>query len=140
MYEWAKVLHILAFVAWMAGLFYLPRLFVYHTRQATGSDADSTFTTMETKLLRYIMTPAMIVTIASGFWLASIVDAWAEGWFHTKLLLVALMVVFHMMLARWRRQFAEASNRHSEKFYRYANEIPTVLLIGIVILVVVRPM
>lgn len=138
-YEWMKVIHIIFFIAWMAGLFYLPRLYVYHTRKAAGSDASETFKEMELKLLRIIMNPAMVITIVSGFWLVWQLDAWIQGWLHAKILLVVLLAVFHMVLARWRRMFAEDRNVHSESFYRWMNEVPTILLIGIVVLVIVRP-
>ena len=138
-YLWLRFLHIISFVAWMAGLFYLPRLFVYHTQKPTGSDAADTFVVMERKLLRIIMNPAMIVTIVTGGLLIWLTDAWVQGWLHAKLLLVALLIAFHMALARWRRQFAEGRNAHSERFYRIMNEAPTVLLIGIVFFAVFRP-
>ena len=138
-YEWMKVIHIIFVIAWMAGLFYLPRLYVYHTRKAAGSDASETFKEMERKLLRLIMNPAMVITIVTGFWLIWQIDAWVAGWMHAKLTLIAGMVWFHMLLAKWRRAFAEDRNTHSEVFYRVVNEVPTVLLIGIVILVIVQP-
>lgn len=138
-YLWTKVLHIISFVAWMAGLFYLPRLYVYHTRQAPGSDAAATFVVMEKKLLRIIMNPAMIATLISGVVLIWLSGTWVQGWLHVKLTLIVLLLVFHMALARWRRQFAEGRNVHSESFYRILNEAPTVLLIGIVILAVIKP-
>ncbi len=138
-YEWMKVIHIIFVIAWMAGLFYLPRLYVYHTRKAAGSDASETFKEMERKLLRLIMNPAMVITIVTGFWLIWQIDAWVAGWMHAKLTLIAGMVWFHMLLAKWRRAFAEDRNTHSEVFYRVVNEVPTVLLIGIVILVILKP-
>lgn len=138
-YLWLKVLHIVAFTAWMAGLFYLPRLYVYHTQQAPASDAASTFKVMERKLLRIIMNPAMLVTVASGAILIWQIDALLFGWMHAKLLLVGLLLAFHMMLARWRREFDADANRHSEGFYRVMNEVPTVLLVLIVVLAVVKP-
>lgn len=138
-YLWLRFLHIISFVAWMAGLFYLPRLFVYHTQKAAGSDAADTFVVMERKLLRIIMNPALIATLITGGLLIWLTDAWVQGWLHTKLLLVALLIGFHMALARWRKQFAAGENAHSERFYRIMNEAPTVLLIGIVFLAVFRP-
>lgn len=138
-YEWLQVLHIISFVAWMAGLFYLPRLFVYHAQQATGSAASETFKVMERKLLRVIMNPAMIATWFFGLWLAFEIDAWRQGWFHGKMALVVLMTGFHLACGAWRTSFAEDRNHRSERFYRVMNEVPTVLLIGIVILVVVKP-
>lgn len=138
-YDWLRSLHIIFVIAWMAGLFYLPRLYVYHTRKTAGSDASETFKEMEVKLLRVIMNPAMIITLVTGFWLIWQIDAWVSGWMHAKLLLVAGMVWFHMLLAKWRRAFAEDRNTRSERFYRIVNEVPTLLLIGIVVLVIVKP-
>ena len=139
-YDWLRVLHILAFIAWMAGLFYLPRLFVYHTRAAVGSEAYELFKVMELKLLRIIMNPAMVASWLFGILLIVAQPAWLmQGWLHGKLLLVVLLTAAHMWMARWRKTFAAGENRRPERFYRYANEIPTVLLIGIVILVVIKP-
>jgi protoporphyrinogen IX oxidase len=138
-YLWVKAFHIVSFVAWMAGLFYLPRLYVYHTRQAPGSDASATFAVMELKLLRIIMNPAMIATVVSGGVLIWQTGAMVQGWLHVKLVLVLGLIVFHMALAHWRSDFAAGQNGHSERFYRVMNEVPTVLLIGIVILAVVKP-
>ena len=140
-YLWLKALHIISFVAWMAGLFYLPRLYVYHCRQQPGAAASETFKVMERKLLRIIMNPAMAATFLFGIWL--VVERspgiWSEGRFHGKLLLVLALAALHGMLAKWRRDFATDQNRRSERFYRLTNEIPTVLLIGIVVLAVVKP-
>lgn len=140
-YLWTKVLHILAMTAWMAGLFYLPRLFVYHTRHPAGSPAAATFEVMEVKLLRIIMNPAMIVTLVSGTALIGVLgwDTLREGWLHAKLGLVLALIAFHMLAARWRRQLADGRSRHSERFFRVVNEVPTILLIGIVVFVVVKP-
>ncbi|TVR96303.1 MAG: protoporphyrinogen oxidase HemJ [Rhodospirillales bacterium] len=138
-YLWTKVVHVVAFTAWMAGLFYLPRLYVYHTQQAPGSDTARTFQVMERKLLRIIMNPAMIVTLATGGILIWQIDGLLFGWMHAKLLLVGVLLAFHMLLARWRREFAAEANRHSERFYRVVNEVPTVLLILIVILAILKP-
>jgi len=123
----------------MAGLFYLPRLFVYHTRFAAGTETAATFESMEQKLLRLIMNPAMIASILSGVYLIYLRDLWTDGWMHVKILALVGMIGFHMMLARWRREFAAGANRHSERFYRFMNEVPTLLLIVIVIMVVVQP-
>lgn len=139
-YLWFQGLHVIAVIAWMAGLFYLPRLFVYHAATTPGSEASETFKVMERKLLRIIMNPAMILSWL--FAIAMIVvrpDLWTAGWFHAKLLLVVLMTTMHMLMATWRRGFEEDRNRRSHVFYRYANEVPTVLMIGIVILAVVKP-
>ena len=139
-YLWWQALHIISVIAWMAGLFYLPRLYVYHAQVLSGSDASETFKVMERKLLRIIMNPAMIAS-----WLFGLVMLVAQpgllqqGWMHGKLLLVVLMTAYHMVLARWRRSFADDANTRSHRFYRMANEIPTVLMIIIVILAVVKP-
>lgn len=140
MYEWIKALHVISVIAWMAGLFYLPRLFVYHCQAKAGSEQSETFKVMERRLLRAIMNPAMIATWIFGLYIA-IEGAWftGSGWLHAKLALVVVMTVMHMAMARWRRAFAEDRNIHSEKFYRIANEGPTLLMVGIVILVIVKP-
>ena len=139
-YLWFQSLHVIAVIAWMAGLFYLPRLFVYHTQVSAGSEASETFKVMERKLLRIIMNPAMIAS-----WLFAIAmilvrpDLWTAGWFHAKLMLVVLMTVAHMLMSSWRREFEEDRNQRGHVFYRYANEVPTVLMIGTVILAIVKP-
>ena len=139
MYLWIKALHVIAVISWMAGMLYLPRLFVYHCAAMPGSEQSETFKVMERRLLRAIMTPAMIVA-----WLAGLVLVWQGGWFgaawfHAKLLLVLIMTVMHGLMSRWMRDFAHDRNPRSQKFYRIANEIPTVLMIAIVLLVVVKP-
>lgn len=137
--KFVKAFHIISFTAWMAGMFYLPRLFVYHADAASGGELSETLKTMEHRLLRIIINPAMILTFAFGLWLAVITEAWSSGWFHAKLLLVLLLVGFHGACARWRKRFAKDTNTHSSKFYRRMNEVPTLLLIGIVLLAVVKP-
>ena len=118
-YEWFKALHVIAVIAWMAGMFYLPRLFVYHTQAEVGSEMDRTFQVMERKLLRLIMNPAMIASITLGLINAQIYGFQALGlWFHIKMLAVILLVIFHGLFARWRKAFAEGRNVHSEKFFR----------------------
>lgn len=139
MYEWVKVIHILAVISWMAGLLYLPRLYVYHSQVAPGSEASEKFTVMERKLLRGIMNPAMIVSWIFGLWTAHELSAWDQGWFHGKLALVVLMTAVHMVYARHRRSFEQGTNFRTERYYRIVNEVPAVLMIGIVILVVVKP-
>jgi len=135
-----KAFHIIAVISWMAGLLYLPRLFVYHAECAKGSPQSETFKIMERRLLKLITTPAMLVSWALGLYLAfSVIDWSADGWFHAKLALVLLLSAYHGALAKWTREFAEDRNTHSARFYRVANEIPTLLMIGIVILAVVRP-
>ena len=138
---WIKALHIIAMVAWMSGLFYLPRLYVYHCQVAPGSAESERFKVMERRLLKQITTPAMIVTWIAGLLLASIpgVIDMHTLWFPVKLLLVLLMTGFHGACSRWRRDFLGDRNRRSEKSYRIANEVPTVLLVFIVVLVVVKP-
>jgi putative membrane protein len=138
-YPWIKALHLIAAMAWMAGMLYLPRLFVYHCEAAPGSQQSETFKVMERRLLRAIMNPAMVATWALGLWLAWSSEAWSAGWFRAKLVLVVILSAIHGLLARWRKDFAADRNRHSAKFYRVVNELPTVLMIGIVILAIVKP-
>jgi putative membrane protein len=140
-YPWIKSFHIISMVAWMAGLLYLPRLFVYHAIAPVGSDRAETFKVMERRLLRGIMTPAMIATWGFGLMLAGtpgLVD-WRMGWIWAKLALVAALSAFHMALARWCDAFSANSNTHSSRFFRIVNELPTLAMIGIVLLVVVKP-
>lgn len=138
-YLWLKSLHVVAIVAWMAGMLYLPRLFVYHADAVKGSVQSKTFAVMEKRLLRYIMTPALIVSWATGLWLAYSGGWFVAGWMHSKILLVVLMSGIHGYLAASVRKFGSETNTHSGKFFRVLNEAPTVLLIGIVVLVVVKP-
>ncbi|PCI33107.1 MAG: TIGR00701 family protein [Alphaproteobacteria bacterium] len=138
-YRWFLSLHIMAVISWMAGMFYMPRLFVYHTRLEVGSEAFEMFKEMERKLIRMIINPAMIVTWIAGLCMAFGQDLWSEHWFHVKFLAVIIMSGFHGFLSRWRRQFARDEIVHSERFYRQVNEIPTVLMIGIVLLVILKP-
>jgi protoporphyrinogen IX oxidase len=139
MYEWLKALHIIAVIAWMAGMLYLPRLFVYHCEAEPGSRQSETFKVMERRLLKAIINPAMIATWILGLWLAWDGGWFKAGWFHGKLALVIAMSAMHGFFVRWVKDFATDRNRHSQKFYRWVNEIPTVLMILIVILVVVKP-
>ncbi len=135
-----KAFHLIAMVAWMAGMFYLPRLYVYHCEIAAGTPEDTRFQTMERRLLRAIMNPAMLATILLG--VAMIVENPAylqQGWLHAKLGLVVLMLGVHGYLAKCRKDFAAGRNRRPARFYRILNEAPTVLLIAIVILAVVQP-
>jgi protoporphyrinogen IX oxidase len=142
-YPWTKSFHIVAMVAWMAGLFYLPRIFVYHAERAeTGSEGSETFKVMEAKLLRLIMNPAMIATYAFGIALVLTpgVIAWtADGWIYVKLALVGLLTWFHHWCALRRKEFAADRNNRSGRHYRMMNEVPTLALVGIVVLVVVKP-
>ncbi len=139
-YEWFKVLHVISMISWMVGLLYLPRLYVYHAKVAIGSEMDKTFQLMELRLLRIIINPAMIATIIFGLICGQIYGFAAMGtWFHIKMLVVLLLVIFHMMLARWRKAFANGVNVHSEKFYRIMNEVPVILMIVAVVMVIVKP-
>lgn len=139
MYEWIKALHVIAVISWMAGMLYLPRLFVYHCEAEAGSKQSETFKAMERRLLKAIINPAMIVTWLAGLYLAWAGHWYLSGWFHLKLLLVLVLSAVHGFLARIVRAFAADRNLHNQKFYRIINEVPTVLMIGIVILVIVKP-
>ena len=138
---WIKALHIISVIAWMAGLLYLPRLFVYHVKAEPGSELSETLKVMERRLLKFIMNPAMAASWLFGglLLLTYNQDILISGWLHAKLGLVILLTGVHMVMGRWRREFAEDRNVRSQKFYRIANEVPTVLMIGIVIFVVVQP-
>jgi protoporphyrinogen IX oxidase len=143
MYEWIKAFHIIAVIAWMAGMLYLPRLFVYHCAAEKGSVQSETFKIMERRLLRAIIIPAMIATWLLGLWLAwhgpdSRYGWFASGWLLAKLVLVLALSALQGFFARWVRDFAADRNRHSQQFYRIINEVPTVIMIGIVILAVVK--
>lgn len=140
-FQWFLALHIICFTAWMAGMFYLPRLYVYHCKTRPG-DADSErFKVMERRLLKQIINPAMIGTFVFGVLLVLEPGAvsWSAPWWWVKIIALILMFGFHGACSRWRRDFLNDANRHSEKFYRIANEVPTILFIIIVIMVVVRP-
>jgi putative membrane protein len=140
-YLWLKAVHIISVISWMAGLLYLPRLYVYHAGVATGSEASATFKVMERKLLKYIMNPAMIASFITGLALIWLLGeaALTMGWLHTKILLLLGMGAIHGLMARWRRAFAEDRNTHTHRFFRVMNEVPTLLMIGIVILAVGKP-
>ena len=138
-YLWLKALHVMAIIAWMAGLLYLPRLFVYHASVPAGSDQARTFEIMESRLLRIIMNPAMIIVWITGLTLAISGGWFRSGWLHGKLLLVIGLSAAHMYFARQRRLLAEGRADKSAGFYRALNEAPTLLMIGIVILVIVKP-
>ena len=141
-YPWIRALHVISVIAWMAGLFYLPRLFVYHAeRAAAPGELSETFKVMERKLLKLIMNPASVATWVFGAMLAltpEIID-WSEPWVQLKAALVVAMTVYHHALVRWRTAFAEDRNRRSGRFFRLANEVPALLMIGIVVMVIVRP-
>ena len=140
-YSWIKAFHIMSVIAWMAGMFYLPRLYIYHVDAEVGSVQSETFKIMERRLLRAIINPAMISAFVFGTFLVltpGIVD-WSAGWVWVKFAMLVLMTGFHGSLSRWRRDFEADKNTKSAKYYRYANEFPTVLMIIIVIMVVVKP-
>lgn len=139
-YAWIKGFHLIAVMAWMAGMLYLPRLYVYHADATAGSEMSETFKIMERRLLRFIINPAMIVAFAFGILMFVINNTLMQlPWMHIKLTLVVLMVVFHILLAKWRKDFANDRNKHTAKFYRVWNEVPTVLMIAIVLLAVIKP-
>jgi protoporphyrinogen IX oxidase len=138
-YAWVKAFHIIAVIAWMAGMLYLPRLFVYHCAAEAGSVQSETFKVMERRLLRAIITPAMIATWIFGLWLAWRGGWFGFGWLQIKLSVVVLLSALHGLLARWVKDFAADRNRHSQKFYRIINEVPTVAMIIAVLLVVLKP-
>ena len=140
-YSWIKAFHVISMVAWMAGLFYLPRLYVYHCDLPIGSVESERFKLMEYRLFKQIMNPAMIATWTFGLLLVLTpgVLNWASGWWHTKLFCVILMTAFHMALGRWRKDFMRDANSRRGRFYRIANELPTVLMVIIVIMVIVKP-
>lgn len=139
LYSWLKALHVISIIAWMAGLLYLPRLYVYHCQAPVGSAQSEMLKTMERRLLRAIMNPAMIAAWVFGLWLAVEIQSFSQPWFHAKFLLVLLMTGSHMAMAKWRKAFEADKNTNSEKFYRVANEVPTILMIVIVFLVIVKP-
>ena len=138
-YPWLKAFHVIAVIAWMAGIFYLPRLFVYHAGSSIGSEKSETFKVMEQRLLAAIMTPAMIATWVLGLSLVAIGGLWSEHWLMAKLTLVVLMTLFQAWLVARARDFLRDKNRVSARTYRIANELPTLLVIAIVILVIVKP-
>jgi putative membrane protein len=139
-YLWIKSFHLIAVISWMIGLLYLPRLFAYHADAAKGSELDLTFQKMERRLLRIIMNPAMILTYILGFLLASVYGLKSIGvWFHIKFALVIILTVFHMVMAKWRKDFIAGSNNKTSKFFRIINEIPAIIMAFIVILVIVKP-
>jgi putative membrane protein len=139
-YPWLLALHVISVIAWMAGMFYLPRLFVYHVDAAPGSDKSETFKVMERKLQRVIINPAMISTfLFGGLMIWSRPDLMQQGWFHAKLALVFMLAGLHGANAKWRKEFERDANRRPAKFYKIWNEIPVLLMIFIVILAVVKP-
>ncbi len=139
MYLWIKALHVIAVISWMAGMLYLPRLFVYHSAAESGSVQSATFKTMERRLLMAIMTPAMVTAWASGLWMAVEAGFFQAPWFHVKLTLALAMTAAHMHFWGQQKAFAGDANRHSQRYFRIWNEIPTVLMIVIVGLVILKP-
>jgi putative membrane protein len=141
LYLWIKALHVVSMVAWMAGMFYLPRLFVYHCGVRRGSAESERFKLMERRLLKQIVNPAMVATFGFGILLIltpGVID-WAAAWWHVKLAAVLAMAALHGMMSRWRRDFLHERNIRPERFFRIANEVPTLLLLLIVVMVIVRP-
>ena len=138
-YDWLKAFHVIAVIAWMAGMLYLPRLFVYHSEAPKGSIQSETFKIMERRLLKAIINPAMIVTWVLGLVLVWQGGWWTAGWLHGKLLLVVILSGLHGIYVRRLKEFADDRNTRPARYYRILNEVPTVLMIGIVILVIVKP-
>lgn len=138
-YLWLKAFHVMAVISWMVGMLYMPRLFVYHVEAGLGSAVAKTFEVMERRLQKAIMLPALIVTWITGIWLAAQGAWFKSGWLHGKLLLVVLLTGVHGYLASERKRLAAGTSTRDSKFFRIINEVPTVLMIGIVILVVVKP-
>jgi protoporphyrinogen IX oxidase len=139
MYEWVKAFHVIAVISWMAGMLYLPRLFLYHCKAEAGSQQSETFKVMERRLLRVIINPAMLLTWVLGLTLVWLGGWHTAGWMHAKFALVIVLSAVHGLFVRHWRDFEADRNTRSEKFYRIINEVPTILMIGIVILVIVRP-
>lgn len=138
-YLWAKAFHVIAVISWMAGLFYMPRLFIYHTDAPEGSVQSETFKIMERRLIKVIMNPAMMITWIMGLYLAWEGFRFQGGWLHAKILLVVLLTIAHVHQSIWVRQFAKDAPRKPARYWRMMNEVPTVLMILIVILVIVKP-
>lgn len=139
-YLYIKAFHIIAVICWMAGLLYLPRIFVYHTGVEKGSEASEIFKTMEYKLLKYIMNPAFIATwVFAGLMIWAFPDIFKQAWFHAKFTLIVILSAFHHVLARWVKRFGADNNEKDHKFYRFMNEVPTIIMVVVVILVVAKP-
>jgi len=136
---WVKALHVVAVIAWMAGMLYLPRLFVYHADAPKGSDVSETFKVMERRLLKAIINPSMVLVFLTGFALVYLTESWRAGWWQTKFIFVLGLAGLHGYFARCVRTFAEDRNERPARFYRILNETPTVLMVVIVILAVVKP-
>jgi putative membrane protein len=138
LYDVIKIFHIAAVISWLAGLLYLPRIFVYHTQVAVGSESDKIFQIMEHKLLRFIMLPSMILVFGFGLYLSYEIG-FGFVWLHIKLTLVLILAGYHGFLSKCRKNFAAGINKRSEKFYRIINEIPAVLMLVIIALVILKP-
>ena len=138
-YFWIKAFHVIAVIAWMSGMFYLPRLFVYHTQTTPGTAEYERFKIMERRLLKIIINPAMIAVWILGLTMAWLMNYWPLHWFQGKLALVLAMTLLHHSYTCWARDFALGRNQRSARFFKIWNEAPTILMIGIVILVVVKP-
>jgi putative membrane protein len=136
---WVKALHIISVIAWMAGMLYLPRLFVYHAEATRGSEASETFKVMERRLLKAIVNPSMILVFLTGFTLVYLTGDWRDGWWQAKFILVLGLAGLHGYFARCVRAFAEDRNERPAHFYRFLNEAPTILMIFVVVLAVVKP-
>jgi protoporphyrinogen IX oxidase len=136
---WVKALHIISVIAWMAGMLYLPRLFVYHAEATKGSEASETFKVMERRLLKAIVNPSMILVFLTGFALVYLTGDWRDGWWQAKFILVMGLAGLHGYFARCVRSFAEDRNERPARFYRFLNEAPTILMVFIVVLAVVKP-
>jgi putative membrane protein len=136
---WVKALHIISVIAWMAGMLYLPRLFVYHAEATRGSEASETFKVMERRLLKAIVNPSMILVFLTGFTLVYLTGDWRDGWWQAKFILVLGLAGLHGYFARCVRSFAEDRNERPAHFYRFLNEAPTILMIFVVVLAVVKP-
>jgi protoporphyrinogen IX oxidase len=136
---WVKALHVISVIAWMAGMLYLPRLFVYHAAAAKESETSETFKIMERRLLKAIVNPSMLLVFATGFVLLYLTEDWRDGWWQAKIILVLGLAGLHGFFARCVRTFAQDANERSARFYRILNEAPTILMVLIVVLAVVKP-
>ncbi|WP_158803772.1 MULTISPECIES: protoporphyrinogen oxidase HemJ [unclassified Acidisoma] len=141
LYPWLKAFHVISLIAWMAGMFYLPRLYVYHCDTVPGSAESERFKVMERRLLKQIINPAMLATLLFGVLLVVVLGSalWSQGWWYVKLVSVVLLFGFHGAVSKWRKDFLNDRNTRPQRFYRMANEVPTVLMVIIVIMVIVKP-